>query len=188
MIICLAPVLLIVSIIASIDTKGSPFFTQDRIGRFDVPFKIYKIRTMSTNAPSDIATHMLKHPERYISPVGEFFRRTSIDELPQLFNVLKGDMSFIGPRPVVLTETDLIDLRHENGASSVRPGITGLAQVSGRDTVTISEKARLDSEYAKNYSLKMDVCILIKTALQVVHSEGIVEGENKSISDVKKDK
>ncbi len=178
----LLPIFLIIIIVAAVDTKGSPMFVQERMGRYDVPFKIYKIRTMNVNAPANVATHKLKNPEKYISRVGQMLRRLSLDELPQLLNVLKGDMSFVGPRPVVLTERDLLRLRRENGASSVRPGITGLAQVSGRDTVTIAEKARLDGEYAKSYSFKGDLSILVKTATQVVRSEGVAEGANASIS------
>ncbi len=181
-IIALSPVMAIVAIVAAIDTKGSPIFVQDRMGRFDTPFKIYKFRTMSVLAPANVATHKLENPEKYISRVGELLRRMSLDELPQLFNVLKGDMSFVGPRPVVLSERDLLRLRHRNGASRVRPGITGLAQISGRDTVTVYEKARLDSKYAKTYSLKEDMSILVKTAMQVIHSEGIVEGANAEIT------
>lgn len=182
-ILALSPVMLVVAIVSAIDTKGSPIFVQNRMGRFDTPFKIYKFRTMSVQAPANVATHKLENPEKYISRVGELLRRMSLDELPQLFNVLKGDMSFVGPRPVVLSERNLLRLRHRNGASRVRPGITGLAQVSGRDTVAVSEKARLDSEYAKTYSLKSDISILIKTVMQVIRSEGIVEGANAAISE-----
>ncbi len=181
-IIALSPVMVVVALLAAIDTKGSPIFVQDRMGRFDTPFKIYKFRTMSVQAPSNVATHKLENADKYISRIGHLLRKMSLDELPQLFNVLKGDMSFVGPRPVVLSERDLLRMRHRNGASRVRPGITGLAQVSGRDTVTVAEKARLDSVYAKTYSLKEDVSILVKTAMQVVHSEGIVEGANEAIS------
>ncbi len=182
MIIALSPVMLVVALIVAIDTKGSPFFVQERMGRYSVPFKIYKFRSMSAQAPANVATHKLENAEKYISRVGKFIRKTSLDELPQLFNVLKGDMSFVGPRPVVLTETGLLRLRHRNGADRVRPGITGLAQVSGRDTVTIRDKARFDAQYAKTYSFKSDMAILFKTAKQVVVSEGIVEGANKSIT------
>ncbi len=182
MIVFLAPVFVIVSIVVAIDTKGSPLFVQERMGRFSIPFKIYKFRSMSAQAPANVATHKLENAEQYISRVGKLIRKTSLDELPQLFNVLKGDMSFVGPRPVVLTERDLLRLRRRNGADRVRPGITGLAQVSGRDTVTIREKARLDAQYATSYSLKSDLSILFKTVKQVVVSEGIVEGANKNIS------
>ena len=179
LIVALSPVLLVVAIVASIDTKGSPVFVQERMGRFNVPFKIYKFRTMSVHAPSNIATRKLSNPEQYISAVGKALRRLSLDELPQLFNVLKGDMSFVGPRPVVLSERDLLRLRRRNGAGRVRPGITGLAQVSGRDTVSVVQKARLDAEYARAYSFKGDLMILVKTALQVVRAEGVMDGCKK---------
>ena len=181
-IVALSPIMLVVAVLAAVDTKGSPIFVQQRMGQFDTPFKIYKFRTMSVLAPSNVATHKLENPEKYISPIGELLRPKSLDELPQLFNRLKGDISLVGPRPVVLSERDLLGLRHRNGASRVRPGITGLAQVNGRDTVTVREKAKLDSQYAKTYSLKGDFTILVKTAMQVIHSEGIVEGANSAIS------
>lgn len=188
MIAVLFPILVIITVIVAIDTKGSPFFTQLRMGRNGKPFKIYKFRSMSADAPAAVATHKLENPDQYISKVGNLIRKTSVDELPQLFNVLKGDMSFIGPRPVVLAEEDLISLRHKNGADRVRPGITGLAQIRGRDNVIIVEKAAHDAEYAENYSLKLDFRILCITAKQVLKSEGIVEGANAKISGSKKKK
>ena len=181
----LSPIMATVAIVVALDTKGSPIFVQERMGRYSVPFRIYKFRSMSAHAPANVATHKLENADQYISRVGHFIRKTSLDELPQLINVLKGDMSFVGPRPVVLSERDLIRMRHRNGADRVRPGITGLAQVSGRDTVTVREKARYDAQYAKSYSLKADLSILFKTAKQVVVSEGIVEGANKNISSSK---
>lgn len=181
----LSPIMAAVAIVVAIDTKGSPIFVQERMGRYSIPFRIYKFRSMSAHAPANVATHKLENADQYISRVGHFIRKTSLDELPQLINVLKGDMSFVGPRPVVLSERDLIRMRHRNGADRVRPGITGLAQVSGRDTVTVREKARYDAQYAKSYSLRADFSILFKTAKQVVVSEGIVEGANKNISSSK---
>ncbi len=182
MILVLAPVMALVAIVVAVDTKGAPIFVQERMGRHSVPFRIYKFRSMSVHAPANVATHKLENADQYISRVGHLIRKTSLDELPQLFNVFKGDMSFVGPRPVVLTERDLIRLRRRNGADRVRPGITGLAQISGRDTVTIREKARYDAQYAKSYSLKSDLTILFKTVKQVIVSEGIVEGANKEIT------
>ena len=181
----LSPIMATVAIVVALDTKGSPIFVQERMGRYSVPFRIYKFRSMSAHAPANVATHKLENADQYISRIGHFIRKTSLDELPQLLNVLKGDMSFVGPRPVVLSERDLIRMRHRNGADRVRPGITGLAQVSGRDTVTVREKARYDAQYANSYSLKADLSILFKTAKQVVVSEGIVEGANKNISSSK---
>ncbi len=186
MLLGLSPVLLVLTVIVAIDTKGSPFFTQLRMGQGGKPFRIYKFRSMSVNAPADVATHKLENPDQYISKIGNLIRKTSVDELPQLINVLKGDMSFIGPRPVVLAEEDLITLRHQNGADRVRPGITGLAQIRGRDNVIIVEKAAHDAEYANTYSLKLDLKILFITVKQVLKSEGIVEGANDTISGSKK--
>lgn len=182
LLVTLSPLFAVIALVVRLDSEGPAIFRQVRCGQNGCPFVIYKFRTMMTAAPANVATAQLQHPQRYITPVGRFLRQTSLDELPQLWNVLKGDMSFVGPRPVVLSERDLLRLRHRNGASRVRPGITGLAQVSGRDTVTVYEKARLDSEYAKTYSLKEDMSILVKTAMQVIHSEGIVEGANAEIS------
>lgn len=180
--VILFPLLLVVAVIASLDTKGKPLFVQQRMGKNNVPFYVFKFRTMNVAAPRDVATYKLEDPGKYISRVGETLRRLSIDELPQLINVLIGDMSLIGPRPVVLTETDLIALRKNNGANRVRPGMTGLAQISGRDNVTIEEKARLDGIYAANVSVGMDAKILFKSVGYVLGSKGICEGANPEIS------
>lgn len=135
-----------------------------------------KFRSMRAAAPPDVATNDLADAGRYITPVGRFLRRTSLDELPQLWNILKGDMSFIGPRPVVLTETELLARRRRLGADLVRPGITGLAQVRGRDTVSIQHKARYDAYYARRMSLGLDGRIVLETLRCVVTGEGIREG------------
>ena len=183
LLLCLfSPLFLIITIIIHADSSGPAIFRQVRCGKNGKPFIICKFRTMRIKTPQNVPKQNFLLPYRYITPFGKFLRQTSLDELPQLFNVLKGDMSFVGPRPVVLSERDLLGLRHRNGASRVRPGITGLAQVNGRDTVTVREKAKLDSQYAKTYSLKGDFTILVKTAMQVIHSEGIVEGANSAIS------
>ena len=168
--------LLIISIVAAYDTKGSPIFIQTRMGLNNRPFRMYKLRTMHISAPEDVATCRLEDPQRYISRIGAFWRRTSIDELPQLLNILRGDMSFVGPRPVVLSETRLISLRTRDGAYCVRPGETGLAQTRGRDTVTSSEKARIDGIYAREASLKMDCRILLSTIGYVLRSQDVCEG------------
>ena len=133
MIVALLPLLLVLAAISAVDTKGCPLFAQTRMGRNNQPFKMLKFRTMNVNAPANVATHKLRDAARYISPVGEVLRKFSLDELPQLFNILKGDMSFVGPRPVVLSEKDLISLRVRNGACTVRPGLTGWSQIHGRD-------------------------------------------------------
>ena len=182
MMIAFLPVCLVVAVIAAADTKGSPIFIQTRMGRNNRPFRMLKFRTMSVNAPANVATHKLNHAESYISPVGGMIRRLSLDELPQLINIFKGDMSFIGPRPVVLTETDLLDLRTQNGASAVRPGLTGWAQVNGRDKLTIAEKARLDAYYSRHMSLRVDGKVLLKTVGYVLRSRDVCEGANPTIT------
>lgn len=163
LLILLLPLFLLIVVLIRCETPGNGIFTQHRCGRYGKPFVIYKFRTMRTDAPHNVATVALRDPDRYITRVGRFLRKTSLDELPQLLNVLKGDMSFVGPRPVVLTERDLIRLRRRNGADRVRPGMTGLAQVSGRDTVTVYEKARYDAQYAKRVSLWLDMRIVLLT-------------------------
>ena len=185
MLVALLPLFLVIGLIAAIDTKGSPVFLQERMGRYNRPFKMLKFRTMSVDAPANVATHKLNNPDAYISRVGGLLRKLSLDELPQLWNILKGDMSFVGPRPVVLTETDLLELRTQNKACTVRPGLTGWAQVNGRDNVTVVEKARLDAEYARFMSFDMDVRVLVKTVGYVLKSKGIHEGANPAISEPK---
>lgn len=176
LILVLLPLGLVVSIVAAVDTKGTPIFIQTRMGRNNVPFKMLKFRTMSVDAPSDVATCKLDDPDRYISKVGGLIRRLSIDELPQLINIFFGQMSFVGPRPVVLTETELLELRTRNGACSVRPGLTGVAQTSGRDKVSVNEKAKMDAFYANNASLQLDCRVLMLTVGYVLRSQDICEG------------
>lgn len=194
LLVLLSPILLITAIVSAIDTKGSPFFCQWRGGVDGKPFCIVKFRTMSTEAPANVATCQLKNPDQYISRIGRLLRKSSLDELPQLWNILVGDMSFIGPRPVVLTEKRLLGLRHRNGADHVRPGLTGLAQISGRDDLPIYKKARLDAFYAHNMSLKGDLHILVKTVCCVLKADGVNDGPRrqekaaKHTADVKKRK
>lgn len=187
MIVLLSPILATVAVVAAADTHGSPIFVQTRMGRRGRPFKVYKFRTMSVNAPANVATYLLNDAESYISRVGGFLRRTSLDELPQLFNILKGDMSFVGPRPVVLTETELLELRRRNGAGIVRPGLTGLAQVSGRDDVCVGLKAKLDSDYVADMCFTTDMRILFKTIGNVLRSEGVTEGSHPEIGSTEVD-
>ncbi len=176
MLLLLLPVLAVVAVAAAADTHGSPIFVQERMGRAGKSFRVYKFRTMSVNAPANMPTYLFNDANSYISRVGGFLRKTSLDELPQLWNILKGDMSFVGPRPVVLQETELLDLRRKNGAGIVRPGLTGLAQISGRDDVCVGLKAKLDGEYAANMSLFGDIKIFLKTFINVLKSEGVTEG------------
>ncbi|MBE6768926.1 MAG: sugar transferase [Ruminococcaceae bacterium] len=176
MLLLLLPVLAVVAVAAAADTHGSPLFVQERMGRAGKSFRVYKFRTMSVNAPANMPTYLFNDANSYISRVGGFLRKTSLDELPQLWNILKGDMSFVGPRPVVLQETELLDLRRKNGAGIVRPGLTGLAQISGRDDVCVGLKAKFDGEYAANMSLFGDIKIFLKTFINVLRSEGVTEG------------
>ncbi|MDD7464277.1 MAG: sugar transferase [Anaerococcus sp.] len=178
-IIVLSPLLLIVALIIKIsEPKSKVLFIQKRSGQDRKAFNCYKFRSMSEEAPKNAATWELDNAEDYISPLGAFLRKTSIDELPQLFNILKGEMSFIGPRPVILNETELLDLREKLGATKVRPGITGLAQISGRDNVSVEKKAEADAEYANNVNFKTDFKLMLMTIPKVLSGEGISEGRN----------
>lgn len=187
MLVVLLPLLAVVAVVAAIDTKSSPIFVQERMGRNGKPFRVLKFRTMKKSAPANMATYLLNNAESYISRVGGFLRKSSLDELPQLFNILKGDMSFVGPRPVVLTETELLDLRRRNGAGIVRPGLTGLAQVSGRDDVCVGLKAKLDSDYVEDMCFVTDMRIVAKTVVNVLKSEGVTEGSQPQLGSTKVD-
>jgi O-antigen biosynthesis protein WbqP len=140
---------------------------------------IYKFRTMRQGTPRDLPTHLLAGADLHITRLGKVLRKSSLDELPQLFNILRGDMSLVGPRPALWNQDDLIALRRANGSDRIRPGLTGWAQVNGRDELPIPRKAELDGEYAANLTLGRDLCILFRTALQVFHAEGVVEGVQK---------
>ena len=174
--VALSPLFVLIALIIRIDSDGPAIFRQVRCGRNGRLFVIYKFRTMMTAAPANIATAQLEHPQRYMTPVGRFLRQTSLDELPQLWNVLKGDMSFVGPRPVIPSETCLLRLRQLLGADTVRPGITGLAQIRGRDNLPPRIKARYDAEYAFNCSFLLDCYIFFSTLRCVLRREGIHEG------------
>ncbi|MGN0171864.1 MAG: sugar transferase [Acutalibacteraceae bacterium] len=177
--IVLSPLLLIVMLVLTVTTRGKPIFKQERAGRFSRPFYVYKFRTMYTDAPPNMPTMVFTDANRYITPIGHFLRNTSIDELPQLWNVLKGDMSFIGPRPVVFNETELLRQRQKLHADLVRPGITGLAQVRGRDEVDTAHKARYDAYYIQHFSFWLDFKILILTVVCVFTRRGIRERQGK---------
>ena len=174
--ICLSPVYLIVALAVKISSPGPVLFRQKRVGRGGRLFTIYKFRTMRTDTPRDTATHLLQDPSRYITRVGAFLRRSSLDELPQFFNVLKGDMSIVGPRPALYNQYDLIAAREKAGVNAVRPGITGLAQISGRDELPIPVKVRYDREYVENLSLNMDARCFFGTIWSVLRAEGVREG------------
>ena len=174
--ICLSPVYLIVALAVKLSSPGPVLFRQKRVGRGGRLFTIYKFRTMRTDTPRDTATHLLQDPARYITRVGAFLRRSSLDELPQFFNVLKGDMSIVGPRPALYNQDDLIAARREAGVDVVRPGITGWAQINGRDELPIPVKVRYDREYVENLSLKMDARCFFGTIWSVLRAEGVREG------------
>lgn len=140
---------------------------------------IYKFRTMRADTPKDTPTHMLDNPDLYITKIGKILRKTSLDELPQIINIIKGDMSIVGPRPALWNQDDLIAERDKYGANDIRPGLTGLAQISGRDELEIPVKAKIDGEYTKNISFLLDVKIFFKTIIKVFESDGVVEGKVK---------
>lgn len=177
-IIILTIPMIIIAIFIKVDSpKETVLFRQVRVGKNNVPFTMFKFRSMTKDAPHQMATENFENPEEYITTVGKIIRKTSLDELPQLFNVLKGDMSIIGPRPLIPAEKDVLAMRDEAGASKILPGITGLAQVHGRDEVTDENKAAYDGKYALNISILLDLSIFFKTILDVIFSRGIHEGK-----------
>lgn len=169
------PVFLIIAIAIKIDDPGPVFFKQKRIGIGKSHFWLYKFRSMKVNTP-DIPTHLLENPEQYISKVGKFLRKTSLDELPQLLNILSGKMSIIGPRPALWNQDDLIAERDKYGANDVKPGLTGWAQINGRDELEIPVKAKLDGEYVEKMSFAFDIKCFFGTIKSVLKSDGVVEG------------
>jgi O-antigen biosynthesis protein WbqP len=171
-IVILSPIFIITSILIKVESRGSIIFKQIRVGKDSKPFYIYKFRSMKTDAPN-MATNDLKNPEVYITRVGKFIRKTSIDELPQLFNILKGDMSIVGPRPVIEKEYDLLQLRRECYVDKIKPGVTGWAQINGRDNLDAEEKVKYDKEYLYNRSIKFDIYILLKTFKKVIKGSDI---------------
>ncbi len=175
-VIALSPVLLGCAIAVKADSKGPVFFVQKRVGKDKKLFNMYKFRSMRTDTPHDMPTHLLNNPDVFITKVGKFLRKSSLDELPQLFNILKGDMSIVGPRPALWNQEDLIAERDKYGANNIRPGLTGWAQVNGRDELEIDVKAKFDGEYVDKMSLPFDIKCIIATALQVIKHEGVVEG------------
>ena len=180
-IIILSPLLLILCIAIKLDSPGPIFFTQKRVGIHKTYFQIYKFRTMRTDTPKDMPTHMLANPEQYITKTGRFLRKTSLDELPQIFNIFKGDMSIVGPRPALWNQDDLVAERDKYGANDVTPGLSGWAQINGRDELEIPVKAKLDGEYVKKYGFTMDVRCFFGTFLSVLRQDGVVEGGTGSM-------
>ncbi len=175
-IIVLCPIFLFIAILIKIDSKGPILFKQKRVGKNKKHFYILKFRTMKTDTPKDMPTHMLKNPEAYITKVGRFLRKTSLDELPQIINILKGEMSIIGPRPALWNQYDLIEERDKYGANDIKPGLTGWAQINGRDELTIDIKAKYDGVYVEKMSFIFDMKVFFKTILSVLKSEGVKEG------------
>lgn len=174
--VILAPVFLVLCVAIKLDSKGPILFRQKRIGIHKTEFYILKFRTMRIDTPKDMPTHLLANPDQYITKVGKFLRKSSLDELPQIFNILKGDMSIIGPRPALWNQYDLIEERDKYGANDVMPGLTGWAQINGRDELEISVKAKLDGEYVKRMSFAFDVKCFFGTITSVLKHDGVVEG------------
>lgn len=170
------PMIIIAICVKSDDPHAKIWFRQQRVGKNDKIFTIYKFRSMVDNAPHQMATEEFDNSQIYITGIGKILRKTSLDELPQLFNVLKGEMSLIGPRPLITKEKSVLTLRDQLGATKVLPGITGLAQIHGRDELNDKEKAIYDSKYAKNISFGLDIRIFCKTIVDVMHSRGIHDG------------
>lgn len=178
--ILLTPLFTVVAILIKIDSKGPIFFRQERYGKDKKVFTIYKFRTMYIDTPSQVATRDLDNAKEHISKIGRFLRNTSIDELPQIFNVLAGHMSLIGPRPVVLTEYEQIEEREKYGANSIRPGMSGLAQINGRDFLDVKTKAMYDGMYASNMNFLLDFKIFFKTLYVTLLAKNIAEGPASS--------
>ena len=174
--ICLGWLLILLCIAIKIDSPGPVLFKQKRVGKGKSHFYILKFRTMRIDTPKDMPTHLLANPEQYITRVGKFLRKTSLDELPQLLNILKGDMAIIGPRPALWNQFDLIAERDRYGANDIRPGLTGWAQINGRDELEIDVKAKLDGEYVQRLSFGFDVKCFLGTIAAVLRSDGVVEG------------
>lgn len=179
----LSPFMLILALCIKLESKGPVFFRQKRVGIHKSHFYIFKFRTMYIHAPGDIPTHQFENSCKYITPIGKLLRKTSIDELPQLFNIIAGHMSVIGPRPALWNQYDLIAERDKYNVNDVLPGLTGWAQIHGRDELPIEVKARLDGDYVKNFGFTIDVVCFFKTILCVLKSDGLVEGkhENKEL-------
>jgi O-antigen biosynthesis protein WbqP len=184
----LAPVYLILAAAIKVDDPGPVFFRQKRVGIHKSHFDILKFRTMKVSTPRDMPTHMLKNPEQYITRVGKILRKTSLDELPQIFQIFTGRMSVIGPRPALWNQYDLIAERDKYGANDVRPGLTGWAQINGRDELPIDVKARFDGEYVEKMSFLFDCKCFFGTIVSVLKHDGVVEGGTGQLEKEKKEK
>ena len=186
--IILSPLFLLLVIMIKLDSKGPILFKQKRVGRHKKHFNILKFRTMRIDTPKDTPTHLLKNPEQWITKVGRFLRKTSLDELPQIINILKGDMSIIGPRPALWNQYDLIEERDKWDCHKLYPGLTGYAQIHGRDELSIAQKAKLDGYYVKHMSLWLDIKIFFGTIFSIFKSEGVVEGGTGTLEEQNKNK
>ena len=173
------PVFILIAIAIKLDSEGPVIFKQKRFGIHKKTFYVFKFRTMKVESPKYVATRDLQNPEQWITRVGAFLRKTSLDELPQLCNILVGDMSVVGPRPVVVSERDVIEAREKYGANDVLPGLTGWAQINGRDNLSTDIKAKLDGYYVKNRSLITDIKCIVRTIPYVLKRKGIVEGSKR---------
>ena len=178
-IIVFSPIYIVLAIIVKCTSKGPIFFKQERIGKNKKHFKILKFRTMRINTPKDIPTHLLENPELYITGIGRFLRKTSLDEIPQAFNIFVGQMSIVGPRPALYNQDDLVAERDKYHANEIIPGLSGWAQCNGRDTLPIPEKAKLDGEYVKRFNIWFDIRIIFKTVFQAFRGKDEVEGKKE---------
>lgn len=174
--ILLSPLFLLLIIAIKLDSKGPVLFKQKRIGIHKTHFYILKFRTMRVDTPKDTPTHLLQNPEQYITKTGKFLRKTSLDELPQIINIIKGDMAIVGPRPALWNQYDLVAERDKYGANDILPGLTGWAQINGRDELPIEVKARLDGDYVRKMGLGMDLRCILGTVVSVLRHDGVVEG------------
>jgi O-antigen biosynthesis protein WbqP len=178
-IIVFSPLYIIIAILVKCTSKGPIFFKQERIGKNKKHFKILKFRTMRIDTPKDTPTHLLENPEQYITGIGKFLRKTSLDEIPQAFNIFVGQMSVVGPRPALYNQDDLVAERDKYHANDIIPGLSGWAQCNGRDTLPIPEKAKLDGEYVKRFTMWFDIKIIFRTALQAFIGKNEIEGLQK---------
>ena len=183
--VLLSPVFLLLIIAIKLDSPGPVLFKQKRVGIHKQHFNILKFRTMRIDTPSDMPTHLLENPDQWITRVGKFLRKTSLDELPQIINIVKGEMSIIGPRPALWNQFDLIEARDIYGANDVPVGLTGWAQINGRDELEIDVKARLDGEYAEKIGFLMDVRCFLGTIFSVLRRDGVVEGGTGTTTNIK---
>ena len=186
-IVVLSPVFLLLVLAIKLDSPGPVVFKQKRVGLHKTHFNILKFRTMRIDTPRDCPTHLLENPQQWITRVGGFLRKTSLDELPQIFNIFAGHMSIIGPRPALWNQFDLIAERDKYGANDVMPGLTGWAQINGRDELPIDVKAKLDGEYVEKLSLAFDIKCFVGTVVSVLRHDGVVEGGTGTLEKEKKE-